>query len=177
MSLPKSSSIVKVNKNDYSPKQIKLLDNTNIRIISEILRQPNISSLSLSKKIDIPLSTLQRRRAIVEKEILKKNYTFNYKAFGGRVGDLIVNVAEGRADEVAQNIIKKHKNNVDYCHTRIDLTHNVLAHIVYKYTEELHYLIEDIRAMEYTKDVQWSELVNVVGDNASGVISAFFSGK
>jgi hypothetical protein len=50
--------------------------------------QPDISSHSLSKKLDIPLSTLQRRRARVEKAILKKTYTLNYKDYkevGGRV--------------------------------------------------------------------------------------------
>ena len=62
----------------------KLLDNINIKIVSELVRQPDISSLALSKKLDIPLSTLQRRRARIEKAILKRNYTFNYKAFGGR---------------------------------------------------------------------------------------------
>src|SRR5919202_6190177 len=106
---------------DSSPKYVKkLLDSINIKIISELVRQPDISSLNLSKKLDVPLSTLQRRRARIEKDILKKNYTFNYKVFGGRVGDLIVSVDKGKSREVAQSIIKNHKNNVEYCHTRIN---------------------------------------------------------
>src|ERR671939_2106891 len=61
----------------YSPKQmLKVLDNINIKIVSELVRQPDISSLALSTKLDIPLSTLQRRRARIEKAILKRNYTF-----------------------------------------------------------------------------------------------------
>jgi hypothetical protein len=59
----------------HSPKQVlKLLDNINIKIISELLRQPDISSLALAKKLDIPLSTLQRRRARIENAILEKLY-------------------------------------------------------------------------------------------------------
>jgi DNA-binding Lrp family transcriptional regulator len=83
-----------------------LLDSTNVRIISELLKNPTISSLSLAKKLDIPPSTLQRRRAKVEKAILKKTYTFDYKSFGARVGDLIVNVDKGRSEEVAQSILR-----------------------------------------------------------------------
>src|ERR671932_2898051 len=79
----------------------KLLDNINIKIVSELVRQPDVSSLALAKKLDIPLSTLQRRRARIEKDILTRNYTFNYKAFGARVGDLIVNVDKGKSDAVA----------------------------------------------------------------------------
>jgi DNA-binding Lrp family transcriptional regulator len=153
-----SSSIAKINKNidndkdsifdPHSPKQTsKLLDGTNLKIIRELLKNPIISSLSLAKQVDVPLSTLQRRRACIEKAILKKTYTFNYKSFGARAGDLIVNVDKGRSEEVAQSILKKYRSNVTYCHTRIDSAHNVLAHVVYKDTEELFYLIEDIKAM------------------------------
>jgi DNA-binding Lrp family transcriptional regulator len=168
-SLPESST-------DNSPKYVKkLLDSINMKIISELIRQPDISSLILSKKLDVPTSTLQRRRARIEKDILKKTYTFNYKSFGARVGDLIINVDKGRSDVVAQSILKKYKNNVTCCHTRIDLTHSVLAHVIYKVTEELYYLIENIKAMEYVNSLSWSETVNVIGNNNSEVISAFLS--
>jgi DNA-binding Lrp family transcriptional regulator len=170
--LPKSSkdnSMVE-SSTKYVPK---LLDNINIKIVSELVRQPEISSLALAKKLNIPLSTLQRRRAKVEKAIVKKTYTFNYKAFGARVGDLIINVNKGKSDHVAQGILKKYRNNVTYCHTRIDLTHSVLAHIIFKDTTELYYLIETINAMEYVNSLSWSETVKVIGDNNSEVISSF----
>ena len=92
---------------------------------------------------------LQRRRAKLEEAILKKTYTFDYESFGARVGDLIINVDKGKSDDVAQSILDKYKNNVIYCHTRIDLTHSVLAHVIYRDTAELYYLIEDIKATEY----------------------------
>jgi DNA-binding Lrp family transcriptional regulator len=160
----------------YSPKQIsKLLDSDNIKIVSELVRQPDISSLALSKKLDIPLSTLQRRRARIEKAILKKTYTFNYKGFGGRIGDLIVNVDKGKSKEVAQNLLKKYKYNIVSCDTRINSMHNVAARIIYKDTEELFEIIESIKTMDYVDGVQWSEMVEAIGDNNSEVISAFFS--
>ena len=38
----------------YSPKQLlKVLDNINIKIVSELVRQPDISSLALSKKLEL----------------------------------------------------------------------------------------------------------------------------
>ena len=75
---------------------------------------------------------------------------------------------------MAQSILKNHKNNVEYCHSRIDSTHSVLAHVVYKDTAELYYLTEDIKGMEYVRGVQWSEMVNVIGDNASEIMNALF---
>ena len=161
---------------DNSPKYVKkLLDSINIKIISELIRKPDISSFNLAKKLDVPLSTLQRRRAKIENAILRRTYTFNYKAFGGRVGDFIIHVDKGKSDEVAQILLKKYKNNIAYCDTRINSMHNVSAHVVYKNTEELHNLIESIKAMEYVTHVQWSEIVTMIGDNNSEVISAFFN--
>ena len=174
-SIQTSSLTIKSN-NGVSPKQVsKLLDSTNIKIISELVKDPGINSLTLANKLDIPLSTLQRRRARIEKAILKKNYTFNYKAFGGRVGDLIVSVDKGKSKEVAQSLLKKYKNYVASCYTRINSMHNVSAHVIYKNTEELYELIENIKTMDYVTGVNWSEVVEVIGDNNSEVISVFFN--
>jgi DNA-binding Lrp family transcriptional regulator len=162
---------------DYSsPRQIlKLLDRTNVKIISEVVNDPTISSLYLSKKLDVPLSTMQRRRAQLEKSILKRTYSLDYKAFGAREGDLIINVDKGKSKQVAQYLLKNYKDNITFVHTRINSSHNVSAHIVYKNTQELYELIESVKTIDYVTGVQWSETVELVGDNNSGVISGFFS--
>jgi DNA-binding Lrp family transcriptional regulator len=176
------SSITKLERNndengiiDYSPKQVlKLLDSINLKIISELVKNSNMNSISLANKLQIPLSTIQRRRARLEK-LLKKMYSFDYKAFGGRLGDLIINVDKGKSKEVAQNLLKKYKNNITSCHTRINSEHNVSAQVVYKNTQELHDLIESVKTMEYVTNVLWSEIVEMVGNNNSRVISGFFN--
>jgi DNA-binding Lrp family transcriptional regulator len=103
------ASITKVhspNPNSYHKQSSKLLDITNIKIISGLLKNPSISSISLAKRLDIPFSTLQRRRTRIEKALLKKTYAFNFKAFGARVGDLIVDVNKGGSEEAAQSILR-----------------------------------------------------------------------
>lgn len=172
-------STAKMDKNNdtinHTSKQIlKLLDSTNFKIISELVAQPNTSSLTLSKKLDIPLSTLQRRRARIENAILNRKYTFNYKAFGRRMGDLIISIDKGKSREVAQTLLKKYKNNIVSCNTRINSEHNVSAHTVFKDTQELYELVESIKTLDYVNGVQWSELVEDLGDNNFEVMSAFF---
>jgi DNA-binding Lrp family transcriptional regulator len=183
-SIRTGSSITKLSKNKnkddiidyYSPKQVsKLLDSINIKIISELVKDPSLNSLGLANKLRIPLSTIQRRRARLEKSMLKRTYSFDYRAFGGREGDLIINVDKGKSKEVAQYLLRNYKDNITSCHTRINSLYNVSAHVIYKYTQELHELIESVRTMDYVTGVQWSEMVELVGDNNSGVISGFFS--
>ena len=91
----------------FSPKQVsKLLDTINVKITSELVNDPTMGSLDLSNKLQIPLSTIQRRRAQLEKSMLKRTYSFDYRAFGGREGDLILNVDKGKSKEVAQYLLK-----------------------------------------------------------------------
>lgn len=93
----------------------------------------------------------------------------------GESGRFNCNVDKGKSKEIAQSLLKKYKNNIISCDTRINSEHNVSAHVIYKNTEELHELIESIKTMDYVDGVQWSEMVEVVGDNNFEVISAFFN--
>src|SRR5919198_6117662 len=126
-------------------------------------------------QLDVPLSTMQRRRAQLEKSILKRTYSLDYKAFGAREGDLIINVDKGKSKQVAQYLLKNYKDNITFVHTRINSEHNVSAHVIYKDTQELHELKESVRTMEYVVNVMWSETVEMIGDNNSGVIRGFFN--
>jgi uncharacterized membrane protein YhiD involved in acid resistance len=89
----------------------------------------------------------------------------------------MIAVDKDRSKEVVQSLLKKYKNNITSCHTKIDSTHNVLAHVVFKDSNELYRLIESIKNMEYVTSTQWSETVEMIGDNNSEVISAFFDSK
>ena len=52
--------------------------------------------------------------------------------------------------------------------------HNVSACIIYKNTEKLFDLVENIKTMNYVIGVQWSRMVEAIEDNNSEVISAVF---
>jgi DNA-binding Lrp family transcriptional regulator len=137
-------------------------DSIDIQIVSEILRDHDISSSHLSKKLSIPLSTIQRRRARIENSLLKKEYTFDFMAFGARIGDLVIGVDKGRSKELARFLLQHYKANILSCTIRINSTHNVMAHIVYKDSKELYNLIESVKSQEYVGSVQWSEVIEEV---------------
>jgi DNA-binding Lrp family transcriptional regulator len=162
--------------NDFKFKGLLgLVDNINLKIIEELVKNPNTSSMSLATKLQMPLSSLQRRRAKLEKSVLTKAYHINLKESGGKMGDTIINVDKGRSREVAGSILKKFKSNVMNVSTRINSEHNVAAQIIYNDTAELHNLLENIKAMPYVTSLQWSEMVEMIGDNSPSVITSFFN--
>ena len=110
--------------NDFKVKAfLTLVDDINLKIIEELVKNPNASSMSLATKLQMPLSSLQRRRAKLEKSVLTKAYHINLKTSGGKVGDTIINVDKGRSREVAGSILKKFKSNVMNVSTRINSDH------------------------------------------------------
>jgi DNA-binding Lrp family transcriptional regulator len=144
---PEASAVTNNGINDFKFKGLlTLVDDTNLKIVEELVKNPNTSSMSLATKLQMPLSSLQRRRTKLEKSVLTKAYHINLKASGAKMGDTIINVDKGRSREVAGNILKKFKSNVKNVSTS---EHNVAAQIIYNDTAELHNLLENIKAMPY----------------------------
>ena len=102
----KKTPVTRSNANDSKQGLLGLVDNTNLK---ELVKNPGTSSASLATKLRMPLSSLQRRRAKLEKSVLTKSYDINLKASGGKMGDAVINVDKGRSREVATNILKKFK--------------------------------------------------------------------
>lgn len=171
-----SEPISKMDNEDTArPQRLsRLIDNINLKIIEELVKNPSTTSSSLSTKLEIPLSSLQRRRARIEKYILNKSYQINLRSISGKIGEVVINVEKGKSRDVAKQILKKFKNNVMSVSTRINAEHNVAAHIMYNDTAELHALLESIKSMPFVSHLQWSEIVEVIGDNSHAVMSAFF---
>jgi DNA-binding Lrp family transcriptional regulator len=171
-----SEPISKMDNEDTArPQRLsRLIDDINLKIIEELVKNPSTTSSSLSTKLEIPLSSLQRRRAKIEKYILNKSYQINLRSISGKIGEVVINVKKGKSREVAKQILKKFRNNVMSVSTRINAEHNVAAHIMYNDTAELHALLESIKSMPFVSHLQWSEIVEVIGDNSHVVMSAFF---
>ena len=169
------SPLINHDSNDFKFKGLlALVDENNLKIIEELVKNPNTSSASLATKLGMPLSSLQRRRTKLEKSLLIKSYHIDLKASGGKMGDVVINVDKGRSREVATNILKKYKSNIMSVSTRINSEHNVAAQILYNYTAELHNILESMKSMPYVTSLQWSEIVEMIGDNSHSVIPAFF---
>jgi DNA-binding Lrp family transcriptional regulator len=172
----KTSSLTNHDINNSKFKgPLTLVDDINLKIIEELVKNPSTNSASLATKIGMPLSSLQRRRTKLEKSLLIKAYHIDLKTSGGKMGDIVVKVDKGKSKEVATNILKKFKSNVMNASTRINSEHNVNAQVLYNDAAELHNLLENIKSIPYVTSLQWSEMVEMIGDNSHSVITAFFN--
>ena len=147
------------------------LDNINLKIIEELLSNGDIKSSEIASKLAIPLSTIQRRRTRIEKTIIRKTYEMSLIQLGFRTALIFADVQKGKARETGEKLLKRYDKYILRASTRINSSNNLCLEIVYNNSEELHALLEEIKAMPLTTSVDWSEQVYPIGDNISSVVN------
>jgi len=133
----------------------------------------------------MPLSTVQRRKASLERSsYIRKYYELDAKSFGWRTADLLISVEKGDSIEVANRLLsenfgnelaagisKKTKDNmhgVRVTETSLrmgDPLVNVMARTIFRNSEELFHIMQEIKKMPNIVRVEWSEIVKVMGRN------------
>ncbi len=153
------------------------LDNINLKIIEELLNNGDIKSSEIASKLAIPLSTIQRRRNILEKfSILEKTYTLDPKKLGLRISEISVNTKKGNSQKVMKEIYKSHRRNIIDMSLRIgNPDTNVSFRIVYKNSVFLFNLLEEIKENEMVNGVSWSEYISEKKNDQSSFVDLFSS--
>jgi DNA-binding Lrp family transcriptional regulator len=142
--------------------QRKTHDNINRAIIAELLKDANTNIKGLSKKIRVPFSTVQRRTtALLSSSVLKKNYHIDISTYLGlRKGDIIINVDKGATEQLIERILKSYRQtNILSVSKRLNHMHNIVVGIVYKDSDELYKVLDNIKSMPNVTGLEWSETV------------------
>jgi DNA-binding Lrp family transcriptional regulator len=191
---PLSSNKNKLVKLPNYDGNVHKLDNKDLIILNEMLANPDVTSLNISKKLKLPLSTVQRRRTAIERSsIVRKSYELDAKQFGWRTVDILITVEKGDCVEIANRlltedmgiglssdiskVINKGDNTspgprVIESSLRIgDPVVNVVTRVIYKSSDELFHIIQEIKKMPNIARVEWSEIVKVVGRNNALVLT------
>jgi DNA-binding Lrp family transcriptional regulator len=136
--------------------------------ILKVLLNPDgpISSLYLSKKLDIPHATIQRRRKRLEKELLKFTYSVNLEKFGWRRADLFISTRNGKTPYVAKRLLSE--DMVTYVGRTIgEHTIDLRTEVIIKDNAELLDMLEKVKSIDGVSDAIWSEVVQVMGRKRS----------
>jgi DNA-binding Lrp family transcriptional regulator len=136
-------------------------------ILKEILSPiGNRTSLSMSRNLEIPLTTIQRRRKRLEKEFLEMDYTFLLEKFGWRRVDFFISTTDGKTDTLANDLLAM--NQVTAVGKSIgEHTIELRVETIVEDNHELLDILEKLKAMDGIRDVVWSEIVKTVGNKMS----------
>ena len=148
-----------------SPMSLRRLTETDKQILRSLLgSKGRISSVELARKLEIPLTTIQRRRKRLESEFLEVAYSLKLDKLGWRNADLLISTSKGVASVIGKELLT-HNSITRVCRSIGEHTIDLHAEIVFKNNSELLNTIEWIKSLDGVKDVVWTEPVEVVGKN------------
>jgi DNA-binding Lrp family transcriptional regulator len=124
-----------------------------------------VSSHIISKKLGVPLSTIQRRRKRLETEYLIRPQLLDMQKFGWRVIKLLMATEGGMTQAIGRALLSR-KEVVSVVRTIGQHTIDLIAEVIIRDNAELLDLLEDVKAMEGVRDVVWTEVVETIGRKA-----------
>ena len=146
---------LRINNNNHHNNNLVNIDIIDKKIIELLIA--NHDNTFISQKLEIPLSTIQRRtRKLFEKEIISTKIELNYEKLGYKRGLLHVYLQKGQLDRIGQIVVEKrgilsvsvHVGNSD-----------LVALFVYRDSKDLIETMTNIKEIEGVERVLWSEEV------------------
>jgi len=159
----KENNLLQSNIDDNYPANFSpsIIDKINLKIIDELLSNADVGSSDIAKKIKIPLSTVQRRRRNLEKmSIIRKNYELDLGIFGLRMAEIYLEIENGETQRVVSQLKTQKENQIVNTFLRVgDPQINASVVVVYKASEQLFTIIENMKKNPNISKVSWSEYV------------------
>ena len=132
------------------------------------------SSPQLSKELDIPLTTIQRRRNRLE-EFIEESYTLRYGKFGKRQVIFIVSLGPSHKSGIADDIL--YLRNITAVRRIFGDGVDLLVEAVLESNKEIMSISENIRSISGVQHVRWLESLEVMGRNKELDVSIIEEGK
>ena len=144
------------------PSHKPVLSHLDAKIVEELLNDAFISSTDISKKHKAPLSTVQRRRRILENTILTRRYEIDLRKQGFRICEITVIPQNGSGKAIINEIFSKYSNHVLSITVKIDgaVILTVLAY--FKTTAEVHDMMVGIQSLPGVQQVKFAETVEII---------------
>jgi DNA-binding Lrp family transcriptional regulator len=152
-----------INKNIEVSSQLDLdtyiIDNLDQKLLELVLK--GFQNKHIAIEVKTPLSTIQRRiRKIFQNQYIIRKNELNYNKLGLRKGYLHISLKGNNSHTVAQKLA-----SISGITSIAELTgsFDILCTCIFKNTDELFSLIENIKTIERIDKVAWSEEVRSVG--------------
>jgi DNA-binding Lrp family transcriptional regulator len=136
--------------------------------ILKVLLTPNgkITSEKLAEQVGLPRTTVQRRRGILERRFLQFEYTLKLEELGFRRVDFLISTENGMSVSVGQELLKREE--VVYVGRSVGQhTIDLRAELIIKDNAQLLDLLELVKGMAGVREVEWTEIVRVLGRKRS----------
>ncbi len=140
--------------------QLSDMDRKMLRLLLD--SEGSIPTHEISQKLNVPISTVQRRRKRLEEEYLIKHYSLDPMKFGYRRIDLLIYTQGGETMNIGKELLEREE--VVYAARTIgEHTIDLRIEVFVKDNGVLLDLLEHVKAMKGVRDVIWTEVIETIG--------------
>jgi DNA-binding Lrp family transcriptional regulator len=148
------------------PNSIRILSELDKKIICQMLESGgHVSSLSISRELDIPLSTIQRRRSRLDETLVERSYSLKVEKLGWKRGILLISVSSGNTVGLGKEILECSDMVESVYRMNGDSIMDLRAEIIFKSNSDLVTLMDQIKTMPGVRTVVWGECMQLIGRN------------
>ncbi|AIF84446.1 transcriptional regulator [Candidatus Nitrososphaera evergladensis SR1] len=148
------------------PSSPPILSTVDKKILKALLSSTGgVSSLTLSKELDIPLSTVQRRRKRLEANLLEMSYTLKVERFGWRTATLFISTRNGMTAAVGKEILSLSDGVKSVNRILGENSADLMVEIIFRNNAELLNMVEKMKSINGVGNVFWIELIEPMGKN------------
>ena len=148
-------------------------DKFDILIIKELLKDPSITTLEISIKLEIPLRVANKKRRLIESKVLQTKYFLDVQKLGlsFRFADIFADIEDGKVNDFTRQLYTTSftKNIIKVLRVKGE-TEGICIKTIYINSKELFFFMDNIKSNPSISNVHFSEQVEVVGDNTLDVI-------
>ena len=156
---PRKPGRPKRNDND-----MPVLTNADKTILHHLFSsQGHVSSLKLSRELNIPLSTIQRRRKRLQDSLIETRYSLKIEKLGWRNATLLISTASGKIETIGQEILDMSDLVSSVTRAMGASTFDLRVEVIFKTNTDLMMLIDRIKSTEGVSGLIWSESLKLIG--------------
>jgi DNA-binding Lrp family transcriptional regulator len=156
-------------KNETMQSHNPVLSHLDAKIAEELLNDAFISSTNISKKHKAPLSTVQRRRRILENTILTRRYEIDLRKQGFRIGEITVIPQNASGQAIVNGIFSKYSNHILSVTVKIDSAVILAVLAYFKTTAEIHDIMIGIQSLPGVQQVKFAETVEILRNKSNEI--------
>lgn len=145
---------------DFGDASLTVLDKKILQLL--LTSNGAISSIAISRKLEIPLTAILRRRKRLESEFLELAYSLKISNLEWRKADMLITTSKRNACSIGKDLLT-HNSITSVSRSTGMHTIHLHAKIVFRNNIELSNLIEWIKSVDGVEDVIWTESVELVG--------------
>jgi DNA-binding Lrp family transcriptional regulator len=130
-----------------------------------VLSSGYTSSLVLSRELEIPMTTVQRRRKRLESDLVERNYLLKAERLGWRTATLYITSENGSSIAIGKKILEMNEMVSSVMRNMGENDMDIRVELFFRTNIELASILELIKSIKGVRNVVWSESIELIGKN------------